>query len=63
VTGRGVPAEVGPRRRGDPPVLVAAVERARSELAFTPRWQDLDGIVETAVRWMRDHPAGYGERA
>jgi UDP-glucose 4-epimerase len=63
VTGRGVPTEVGPRRRGDPPVLVAAAERARAELGFTPQWQDLDAIVETSVRWMRDHPAGYGVRA
>jgi UDP-glucose 4-epimerase len=63
VTGRAVPAEVGPRRRGDPPVLVAAVDRARSELGFAPQWQDLDAIVETSVRWMTDHPAGYGARA
>jgi UDP-glucose 4-epimerase len=62
VSGRQVPADVGPRRRGDPPVLVAAAERARSELGFAPRWQDLDGIVETAARWMRDHPGGYGAR-
>ncbi len=62
VTRRDVPAEVGPRRRGDPPVLVAAAERARAELGFTPHWQDLDAIVETSVRWMRDHPAGYGVR-
>jgi UDP-glucose-4-epimerase GalE len=63
VTGREVPATVGPRRRGDPPVLVAAAERARADLGFTPRWQDLDAIVETSARWMRDHPAGYGARA
>jgi UDP-glucose-4-epimerase GalE len=63
VTGRPVPAEVGPRRPGDPPVLVAAAERARAELGFVPRWPELDGIVETAVRWMRAHPAGYGARA
>jgi UDP-glucose 4-epimerase len=63
VTGRDVPAEVGPRRRGDPPVLVAAAERARDDLGFRPQWQDLDAIVETSVRWMRDHPAGYGARA
>ena len=63
VTGRDVPAEVAPRRRGDPPVLVAAVERARADLGFEPRWRELDGVVETAVRWMRDHPAGYGARA
>ncbi len=63
VTGRRVPAEVGPRRRGDPPVLVASVERARSELGFSPEWTDLDAIVATSARWMRDHPRGYGERA
>jgi len=63
VTGREVPAAVGPRRPGDPPELVAAVDRARTELGFTPAWQDLGAIVETAVRWMRDHPRGYGSRA
>ena len=63
VTGRAVPAKVGPRRRGDPPVLVAAAARARAELRFEPRWLDLDGIVDTTARWMRDHPAGYGTAA
>jgi UDP-glucose 4-epimerase len=63
VSGREVPAEVGPRRPGDPPVLVAAADRARTELGFTPRWAELDGIVETAVRWARERPAGYGGRA
>ena len=63
VTGRDVPAQVGPRRRGDPPVLVASAERARAEIAFEPGWRDLDAIVETSVRWMRDHPRGYGARA
>jgi UDP-glucose 4-epimerase len=59
VTGRQVPAEIGPRRRGDPPVLVAAAERARAELGFDPEWRDLDALVATSVRWMRDHPRGY----
>jgi UDP-glucose 4-epimerase len=55
-----VPARVGPRRTGDPPRLVAAVERARRGLGFEARHADLDGIVESAVRWRRDHPQGYG---
>ena len=63
VTGRKVPAEAGPRREGDPPVLVAAASRAREELGFEPEWRDLDAVVETAVRWARDHPRGYGGRA
>ena len=63
VTGRKVPAETGPRREGDPPVLVAAAGRAREELGFEPEWRDLDAVVETAVRWARDHPRGYGGRA
>jgi UDP-glucose-4-epimerase GalE len=59
VAGRAVPAEVGPRRPGDPPTLVAAPERARRELGFEAEWTDLDAIVETAVRWARGHPRGY----
>jgi len=35
----------------------------RLDLTSEPRWLDLDGIVETSARWMRDHPAGYGPRA
>jgi UDP-glucose-4-epimerase GalE len=63
VTGRAVPAQTGPRRPGDPPVLVAAASRAREELGFEPEWRELDAIVETAVRWARAHPRGYGARA
>jgi len=61
VTGRPVKVTSGPRRPGDPPALVAQPDRARAVLGFTPRWQDLDAIVETTARWRRDHPHGYGE--
>ena len=60
VTKCPVPAQVGPRRRGDPPVLVASAQRARAELGFMPQWREIDAIVETSVRFLRDHPAGYG---
>jgi UDP-glucose-4-epimerase GalE len=59
VTGRPVPVRTGPRRAGDPPRLVAAAERSRRDLGFTPRVTDLDAIMETAFRWRRDHPRGY----
>jgi UDP-glucose 4-epimerase len=59
LTGRTVPVEVGPRRAGDPPRLVANAGRAASELGFTTR-RTLDEIVESAFRWREAHPRGYG---
>lgn len=40
-----------PRRAGDPPSLVAATARIRSVLGWTPRFDDLDIIVRTALNW------------
>jgi UDP-glucose-4-epimerase GalE len=59
VTGRPVPRTVGPRRAGDPPRLLAAAGLARRELSFVPRHLELGEIVESALRWRRDHPEGY----
>ena len=50
-TGRVVPHIVGPRRSGDPPVLIADSKRAMSELGWSPSYSDLDTIVGTAWRW------------
>jgi UDP-glucose 4-epimerase len=60
VTGKAVPVREGPRRPGDPPVLVAVGERAQRELGWRPRYTDLRSIVETAWNWHRTHPKGYG---
>jgi len=60
VTGHAIPAEVKPRRPGDPPRLVAAADKARTILGWTPRHADLRTIVEHAWRWHRAHPHGYG---
>ena len=51
VTGRPVPHRIGPRRPGDPPVLVADPSLAQEKLGWTARLSDLDTIVETAWRW------------
>lgn len=59
VTGHPIPAEVGPRRPGDPAVLVASSERIRRELGWQPRYPDLRTIVEHAWEWHRNHPNGY----
>ena len=50
-TGRTVPVIEGPRREGDPAVLIADAARARFELGWTPRFTELTKIVDTAVKW------------
>ena len=61
VTGRKIPAEVGPRRPGDPPELVASSAKIARELGWKPQYPDLETIVETAWRWHEAHPDGYGD--
>jgi UDP-glucose 4-epimerase len=51
VTGHPIPAEVYPRRPGDPAVLVASSEKAIRELGWKPRYTQLDEIVRTAWVW------------
>ncbi|MDX2152687.1 MAG: UDP-glucose 4-epimerase GalE [Bryobacteraceae bacterium] len=48
VTGKKVPYEVGPRREGDPPVLVASSEKLQRTLGWKPAYTDLGDIVRTA---------------
>ena len=43
----------GPRRPGDPPVLVADATRIREVLGRRPRYDDLETIVRTAWNWER----------
>jgi len=61
VTGAPIPHTVGPRRAGDPPVLVASNDRARELLGWEPRRSTLPGMVGSAWAWRRGHPAGYGD--
>jgi UDP-glucose 4-epimerase len=51
VTGHAVPAELHPRRPGDPAVLVASSEKAIRQLGWKPRYTQLDDIVRTAWIW------------
>ncbi|HXS93775.1 MAG TPA: UDP-glucose 4-epimerase GalE [Candidatus Limnocylindrales bacterium] len=48
VTGKKVPYEVGPRREGDPPALVAGSEKLRRTLGWKPQYADLRVIVQHA---------------
>lgn len=60
VTGRKIPARSGPRRPGDPAVLVASSDRIQRELGWRPRYPELERIIETAWRWFEAHPQGFG---
>jgi len=40
-----------PRRAGDPPALVAAVDKIHNTLDWKPEFDDLDKIVETSLNW------------
>jgi UDP-glucose 4-epimerase len=57
VTGHAIPAELHPRRAGDPAVLVASSEKAGRELGWNPKYSELDAIVRTAWVW---HQKRYG---
>jgi UDP-glucose 4-epimerase len=57
--GRPVPQQVGQRRAGDPAVLVASSERARTVLGWSARRPSLDEMIASAWEWRRRHPDGY----
>lgn len=59
-TGRRTPWAPGPRRAGDPAVLIADPAAARARLAWTPLFPDLDSIVRTAVAWRMSPAFGFG---
>ena len=59
VTGKKVPLTVGPRRAGDPAVLVASSDKIRRELGWKPRHESLEAMVGSAWSWMLAHPHGY----
>ena len=54
VTGKDIPVRMGPRRPGDPAVLIASSDKIKSELGWQPQFQDLGVIIESAWRWMQN---------
>jgi UDP-glucose 4-epimerase len=51
VAGKRLTVREEPRRAGDPPALVASADRIRAELGWQPKLDDLDTIVNTALKW------------
>ena len=59
VTGHPIPAEVSPRRAGDPAKLIASSKKAIETLKWKPKYDKLEQIIETAWNWHKNHPNGY----
>ena len=58
----GSPIKVreGPRREGDPDILISNCDRIKARLGWKPRYDDLDTIVASALNWEKhlvEHPA------
>lgn len=62
VTGKPIPAKMGPRRAGDPSTLIAASDKARKILGWKPQFDDVHEIIKTAWNWKQTHPKGYDDR-
>jgi UDP-glucose 4-epimerase len=60
VVGKPIAAVARPRRRGDPPVLIAASERIRAQLGWEPRKPELEAMIADAWEFACAHPRGYG---
>jgi UDP-glucose 4-epimerase len=59
VTGKKIKAVEKPRRPGDPPKLVAAADKAKTELGWKPRLAKLEDIIASAWKWHVKNPNGY----
>jgi UDP-glucose 4-epimerase len=62
VTEKTIPVETSARRPGDPAVLVADSEKARSVLGWEPEYTDLKQMIGTAWKWHSQNPGGFAGR-
>ena len=61
VVGHSIAVKMGPRRAGDPPILLASAQRAATELGWTTRRGTIEEMIGSAWAWRRTHPTGYAE--
>ena len=45
------PSRRAPRRAGDPPALVASSEAIRRDLGWSPRYVEIDAVIQSAWKW------------
>ena len=59
VVGHEIPKAIVERRAGDSTRLVAGSEKLRRELHWSPQYDNVRDIIETAWKWHSSHPKGY----
>lgn len=59
ITGKEIKTIETERRQGDPPLLVAGNEKARTELRWELKHSDLKNIIKTAWLWHSTNPKGF----
>ena len=63
ITGCKIPRKLGPRRPGDPAVLVASKEKLKRILGWEASHSSLEEIIQSAWVWKQKHPRGYADDA
>ena len=59
VTGHAISIVEHSRRAGDPAVLIASSDKARSLLGWKPEYSGVETIIASAWEWHKSHPHGY----
>ena len=59
ITVHPIPAEIAPKRDGDPAELVASSEKAETVLGWRPELYDIETIVSSAWKWHQSHLRGH----
>ena len=59
VTGHKIPAQVTPRRSGDPARLIASSDKAKKQLGWSPKHTDIEDIIASAWAWHKGHSQGF----
>ena len=61
-SGHPIPADVGPRRPGDPPRLIACSDLAKKELGWKPEYEHAGAIIESVWKWLQKQTELKGYR-
>jgi UDP-glucose 4-epimerase len=59
ITSKTIPREIGARRPGDPPALLASSKKAEQVLGWRKKHSALEEIIRSAYKWRLAHPDGY----